>query len=342
VNIAILGNFSDSQTAIYVLNSFRELKYRTSGTDIRKIMEDKGVEGTQTIVIKELESLDFKPDMILILKGLELKLETIKHFREMYPKVKIINWFFDKYLGTKPIWETDEYFDTLSEYDIFYCSLKGVADKLVEKGFNNVKFLDEACYPDFHGETYMNSFQRRKFNSDISFIGTIGFNLQHPLRIPILNRVIKEGFNIKIYGDFVCDPKLVKTISEVSSKERMINDRHSIVCQSSLINLGIDQDESIESGYSARLFRVLCCGGFYLTNYTKGLENYFKINLIDKPITEDQELVVYYSENDLINKLDYLLEHNELREKIAKNGQKIVMEKHKFTDRIKSMMEDLK
>lgn len=338
MKIAMLGNFSDSQTGLYVLNSFRELGHQTSGTDIRRMYEDRGPEECQTITLSEMKKLNFYPDIILILKGIELKLETIKTIKSMYPKAKLVNWFFDKYLGIKPIWETKEYFDTIREFDFYLCSLKGVSDKLNELGFSNVKFLDEACYPESNGECYANSFQIKKYGSDVAFIGTIGFTLQHPKRIGYLTRVAKEGFNLKIYGNVICQPNMCQSLIELYSNEEAINAKHSIICTSSLINLGIDQDESIESGYSARLFRVLCAGGFYLTNYTKNLENYFKINLKDESILDTQELVVYYSEDDLIKKLDYLLERPELIKKIANNGQKTVYEKHKFTDRCNELI----
>lgn len=68
----------------------------------------------------------------------------------------------------------------------------------------------------------------------------------------------------------------------------------------------------------------------------------FYTNQRDGPITDKQEIVVYHNGDDLIKKLDFLLEHDELREKIAKNGQKAVLAKHKFTDRLKEMLEVIK
>jgi spore maturation protein CgeB len=82
----------------------------------------------------------------------------------------------------------------------------------------------------------------------------------------------------------------------------------------------------------------MCAGGLYLTNATKGLDEVFKINKAGEPVTADQDLVVYYSANDLVEKIDFLLEHESIRVSIAHNGQNTVLENHKFVDRIAEMI----
>lgn len=342
MKISILGAFEDQQTADYIMKTFTDMGHHVMGTDIRKIINDCGIEKGQEIILREVSNLKYEPELILVLKGLEMKLDTIRKIKKKFPKAKLVNWFFDKYLADKPIWENTSYFETLREFDYYFCSLKGVSDKLNELGFKNARFLDEACSEFFNGEIYYNSFQAKKYSNDISFIGSIGLTMHHPKRIPYLTRVVKEGFNLGIYGPLVCPPKICADIYDnIRMQESIINSQHSIVCNNSLINLGIDQDESLESGYSARVFRVLCCGGLYLTNYTKNLEKYFKINLKDQPITEDQEIVVYYSEDDLIKNLDYLLERDELRKKISINGKKKVLEKDTWEVRLNEMLKIL-
>ena len=121
-----------------------------------------------------------------------------------------------------------------------------------------------------------------------------------------------------------------------------VNENHSKAAQASLINLGIDQDENIDMGHSARIFTVLCAGGFYLCNATKGLEKVFKINNKGELITPDQEVVVYYDLNDLVDKLDFLLEHDSIRRQIAKNGQKRTLENYTFKHRVKELIELIK
>jgi len=343
MRVLILGYFRDEQTGIYIMDSFRKYSSDITAIDTRMLVKDFGNIKGQEMILKEIGTIEKAPDIIMILKGTEISHETVIEIKDRFPDAVLCNWFFDKFLGDKPIYENKSYFKTLRLYDYFFCSLKGVADKLVDLGFDNAKYVDEACHPSFNGEEFVNSYQKVKYGSDVSFIGSLGFFKQHGKRDKILNKIITEGFYTKIWGPIVCEwNQLPYGVQESHTKTVVINKDHSKVAQSSLINIGIDQDTDIKFGHSARLYRILCAGGLYLVNGTKCIGDMFKVNGRGKPITGDEEVVVYFDEFDLIKKIDFLLEHEDIRKKIAKNGQKIVLKKHKFIDRIGEILEVFK
>ena len=37
-------------------------------------------------------------------------------------------------------------------------------------GFDNVRYLEEASHPDYHGETHMNYYQGKKYGDDVAFV----------------------------------------------------------------------------------------------------------------------------------------------------------------------------
>ena len=123
---------------------------------------------------------------------------------------------------------------------------------------------------------------------------------------------------------------------------RAINYGHSKILQCSRINLGIDQDPALELGHSARAYRIMCCGGLYMSVDTKGLGNMFKTNPIDKMPTGDEEMVVFYDEESMLVLLDFLLEHEDIRKKIALNGMKKALGEHTFVHRVKEMLKIIK
>ena len=67
------------------------------------------------------------------------------------------------------------------------------------------------------------------------------------------------------------------------------------------------------SGVKGRLFEVLRCGGFLLTEYTKDLSFFFKIK---------RHLEVFKNKKELIKKIKYYLKNEKKRKLIAKNGKK--------------------
>ena len=347
MEVLVLGYFEDYQSALYIVESFKELGHDVQGISSRKIVMDLGIDEGQERILQEVDEyvneIKKSPDIVLVLKGSEMTYETLKTIKEKFPEAKFVNWFFDVYMNNKPIWQKEDYYPTIKLFDYYFCSLKGVADNLKEKGFKNVYYLDEAASLKYNGKVYMNWYQEQQYGEDVAFIGTLGLKDIHKHRISVIKKIIDEGFRIKIWGNVACSWKeLGEDIYNVHTKTPVINQQHSMVCQASKLIIGVDQDRNIELGHSARLYRVLACGGTYLLNATKGVNKMFKVNKDGQDITGDEELIFYYSYDDLVNKMDFLLEHDDIRRRIGENGMKKVIEKHTWDERIKEMIEIMK
>lgn len=92
----------------------------------------------------------------------------------------------------------------------------------------------------------------------------------------------------------------------------------------SKINLNITS-KSIRSGLPLRIFDILGCGGFLLTNYQPELSDYF---------TPGYDLVCYSSEDELLEKTEYYLSHEKERIEIAQNGLQTVTQYHNYPERL--------
>lgn len=103
------------------------------------------------------------------------------------------------------------------------------------------------------------------------------------------------------------------------------------VFANSRINLNITL-RSIKTGIPLRVFDILGAGGFLITNYQEELLEYF---------VPDEDLVIYYNNEDLLEKVAYYLEHEEERTRIAANGAKKVRESHTMKSRVEVMMDIL-
>lgn len=87
---------------------------------------------------------------------------------------------------------------------------------------------------------------------------------------------------------------------------------------------------NIKSGIPLRIWDVLGCGGFLLTNYQAEIPYYFK---------EGEDLVCFDGLEDLCEKVGYYLEHEEERKRIAWNGYHKVREKHSYIERIHTILD---
>lgn len=101
------------------------------------------------------------------------------------------------------------------------------------------------------------------------------------------------------------------------------------VFHSSKINLNITL-HCIETGIPQRVFDVMAAGGFLLTNYQEEIEEQF---------IPGEDLAVYHNLDELEELTAYYLEHEEERERIAKNGQKKVLKFHEMTNKLDNMID---
>ena len=94
------------------------------------------------------------------------------------------------------------------------------------------------------------------------------------------------------------------------------------------INLNISL-KIIQSGIPLRVFDVLGCGGFLITNYQQEIAENFE---------DGRELVIYEDIPDLIAKVDYYLSHDDERLRIACNGYEKVKSGCTFEKRMNKIL----
>lgn len=105
-------------------------------------------------------------------------------------------------------------------------------------------------------------------------------------------------------------------------------DEMPYVFMNSKINLNITL-RSIKTGIPLRAMDIMGCGGFLLTNYQREFFEYFEA---------DKEFVYYENMEDLNSKVEFYLQNDDLRCKIAENGCKKVQENHTFVIRVKDII----
>lgn len=137
--------------------------------------------------------------------------------------------------------------------------------------------------------------------------------------------LLSARFSVDLYtaSDTSCLPHihnrgLAKTLEEMP-----------VIFNNSKINLNITS-KSIRSGLPLRIFDILGCGGFMLTNFQPELAEFF---------VPGEDLIYYENLDDLVRKADYFLHHEAERKEIAKNGFTRVKTYHTYPIRLAQMME---
>lgn len=210
--------------------------------------------------------------------------------------------------------------------------IKGYVDGLVEAQLKiyGYYFIDNLLTDEL-AETILNQMPRHyKFldnyrvnNKALVSQLYIGSRISAEERLRIFH-MLSQKYNVDIYtgSDTTSLPKLHnRGLAKTHTEMPLIFNRTGI-------NLNITS-KPIRSGIPLRVFDILGCGGFLITNYQTELPELFSIG---------EHLEAYDSFEDLDNKVSFYLEHPELREEIARAGYEFVKENHTYTVRVGQMI----
>jgi len=117
----------------------------------------------------------------------------------------------------------------------------------------------------------------------------------------------------------------VFSINTLNSNELFLSDKVPLYNQSKIIFHNNSNNE-----LSAELFEAMSCGAFLLTNTTSnsGQDTLFSDNLD----------YVDFNADDLLEKLKFFLENDDLRHKIALKGMQTIHNAHQYSHRVTDMM----
>ena len=210
---------------------------------------------------------------------------------------------------------TKGYVDGLMQAQMRVFGYNFIEESLPEQVIDEIAAAD----PDFYrGEdTFLDT---RRYLTAHQYIG---IKLASAERIETLRRIAKN-FDLTLYtrSDHSVLPGVrcpggVHTLTEMPK-----------VFQASKINLNITM-RPIETGLSLRVWDVLGCGGFLLTNYQAEIPEYFEIG---------KDLETYESMEELEQKIRYYLTHEKERVEIAVNGYEKTAKFHTYEMRIAEMI----
>ena len=210
---------------------------------------------------------------------------------------------------------TQGFVDGLMEAQLKVYGHNFIPENLTERVISEIAAAD----PDFYkgSDTYMDT---RRYLVAHQYIG---IKLAALEREQTLNR-LAEHFHVALYTHSDTSPLKgvdcrggVKTLTEMPK-----------VFHASKINLNITM-RPIETGLSLRVWDILGCGGFLLTNYQAEIPEYFEIG---------KDLETYESMEELEQKVQYYLTHEEERVEIAIRGYEKVAAHHTYEQRIAEMI----
>ena len=211
----------------------------------------------------------------------------------------------------------------------FSANIQNAFSDMIERSAFVWDGQDRLCVPqelvEAVRELTSDSFNPFEEMSDEYLIRTyfLGQKLTHVERT-LLMEMLAQKYDIHLYTrDTEYVPEGVKRFPPVDAGDGALK-----VFRSSKINLNITL-RSIASGVPARIFDVMSVGGFTLSNWQEEIPELF---------VEGKEIATYKTPEELVDKADYYLRHDNERAGIAVNGYRKVKEQHTYEHRLAKMI----
>lgn len=223
---------------------------------------------------------------------------------------------FDLFLKNMPQFLKD-YFDSIFEEAAF--KWDGI-NRLYGKTSKELLDYMKAYCPGFE---FVNPFEIEDMQYFDSFF--LVRKIANIERICILNMLAQEH-NVTLYTE----SKETDCLQNVTIKKPIYHDKQApVVFMGSKINLNIAL-KGIEGGTPQRVIDIAGAGGFVMTTYCEETTELF---------VEDKEIVTFKSPEELLDKVNYYLAHDNAREKIARAGWEKVVKNYTYEKKLKEMMD---
>ena len=337
MNILIIGKFSADQFGYHISDTLRDMGHQTiefeptlkykyySSTLLRRIdqisnslaNEFINIEAFRSIRKKRLNKIltENKIDFIIVTHDFLYPDET-KLLKDM-TKSPLILWFPDAIINF------NKAMFIVSGYDfLFFKDPYIVLTLRNDYDIKNVFYLPECCNPKYHKPIPLSTKDYEEYKSEITTFGN-----PHALRMYFFRR-LKE-YNVRIWG--YIPPIWIKNMDYkklFTGKYVVYEEKAKAVLSSKIVINSLHPAEIV--GINARAFEVAGIGGFQMIHWRPGLSQFFD---------DQKEIVTFKSFNELKRKIDYYLDNENERKKIAECGQRRAHIEHTYQLRIQLMLD---
>lgn len=313
-----LGHLVEYFEAPDFFGAFSALKTLRVGTDRLDYLENSFLQVVSQAILAKVET--FRPDLVLAMAQAPLSRQALKRLRR--DGVPTAMWFVED-REVFPYWRA---FAPL--YDLFAVIQKGdFADRLRDIGQPNSLYLPLAADPAVHRPLELTPVERRRYGSEVSFVGA-----GYPNRRLAFRQLC--GFDLRLWGND-WDGETILAPYLQRDGERIDTDEVVRIFNATDINLNLHS--SVRPGalvgdgdfVNPRTFELAACGAFQLVDRRALLPELFA----------DGELALFSDMDGLRQGIEFYRANPGARAEVAARGRARVLAEHTYAHRMRTLLE---
>lgn len=259
------------------------------------------------------EVKDFRPDLVVI-PGEQPPPAVINEIRSGFHG-NVVQWFPDALSGF-----SRDYI-LASDYDAIFVKDHYVADTWRRKLGKPVYVLQQACNPMWHHRVNLTMEDWQRYGCDLTVAGNLYYWRVRQLEIC-------RDYNMKIWGTYI-PHWLESPVLRFHQRHYVAEEEKARAYNAAKIVLNMLHYAEID-GYNLRTYEAAGCGAFQIVDWKPCLPLYFE---------PEVEIVTFKSLDELKEKVDYYLAHDDERQAIADRAYVRAHREHTYERRLQRLLE---
>ena len=216
--------------------------------------------------------------------------------------------------------------ETAGHYHAVFCQGTEYVEGLRESGVAGAHWLPMACDPEVHRPVDLSEEERRRFGSDVVFVGSY-----YPHRAELLRGVVRSGLSVWGPGweALAADDPLRACIRGPGTGPEIWARIYSAAKIVLSIHYRSGDDRFPVYQASPRVFEAMACGAFVLTDRQKDVLELF---------AGGEHLAIFSDGSDLERRVRFYLDHAAERHRVATAGRREVLRRHTYAHRIERLL----
>lgn len=248
-------------------------------------------------------------DIVWIDKGLNINLETLLFIHKIQPDCKIISYSPDNMALRHN--QTLNYIQSLPAYDFVVTNKSYIIDDLKTLGAKKVFFVNNSFETSFHFPRVLNNDDLRDLGGDIGFVGAWEQD-----RADSILFLAKNGLNVRVFGNKPWLKYRGLFPNLIIENHGLVGENYAKSFRAFKISLCFLRKMNFDV-QTTRSVEIPACGGFMMAERTKEHKALFR---------ENEEAVYFSTNEELLEKCKYYLQHEKERIDISIAGYKRCMD----------------
>lgn len=337
MRIMLVGSQAPGALERYCARGLKQLGHDLLSFDRHAELEAKA-RFSQTPVLYELEQIplrrgfnkrllqsaeQFQPDLVFIVKGIEIYPDTVGQLSTLHSKPILINWNPDSPFDYETANTNKNIIQAIPLYDVYFIWDADLFQPLKEARAKQPEYLPFAYDPEAHAPAVLSDTERAKHACDVCFVG--GYTAQRAHFLEALTE-----FDLQVYGT-----GWERVAPESPLRKHIINEWRgegdmAKVLGAATITLNFIREQNGQA-HNMRTFEAPAMGAFMLSTKTRDQQKWLPAGVGAAYFADVQSLKAQVA---------YYIQHAGEAAQIAAEGHRLITTGgHSYTDRMQQVIE---